>query len=140
MRKRICAFAVLVAGTLSVSAATAPSPYGIIAAHNSFRLQPAVTPPPPAERARPLTASAPAVEVTGITSVGGLRRALLEISEAGRLLGKPVLAEGGAEWGVEVLRIDVETCQATARVQGVETLLPLRKGRSTQTSPGPRLP
>jgi hypothetical protein len=81
------------------------------------------------------------VEVTGITSVGGQRRALLEIADAGKMVSRPVLPEGGAADGVEVVCIDVETCRVTARIQGVETLLPLGKGlrRPSEPSPAPRV-
>jgi hypothetical protein len=141
--KRICAIASLAAGALWATVAAVPSssPYATIAACNPFRIQPVVTPPRPAELARPAPVSALAVEVTGITSVVCPRRALLEIADGGRMVSRPVLAEGGAADGVEVVCIDVETCRVTVRIQGVETLLPLGKGvlRPTEPSPVPRL-
>src|SRR5437879_2945357 len=111
----------LTAVTVStVLADTRPNPYDGIVARNAFALKPLpppvdTTPPPPAI---PLCK----VVLTGITSIFGPTRALLEITEqeAGKTATtrRPILREGERDGAIEVLAIDLEKSLVKIRNAG----------------------
>ncbi len=101
------------------------NPYSSIVERNPFGLKP---PPPPPD---PTTATPPTppatVILTGIHSMFGPARALLEITEqeAGKAATpkKPILREGEALGSVEVLSIDIDKSIVRIRNGPIETNL-----------------
>ncbi len=124
------------AGALNnASARVADNPYEAISNRNSFKLRTMVqTPPQTVSPARP-----PAdVRLTGVTNLGGKKRALLEIQEPGQPTRKPILTEGEVCDAVELLTIDIDRSAVTMRINGAEsslTLLDWKKPGTSRTSP-----
>jgi hypothetical protein len=112
-------------------AAMVESPWGIITAQNVFRLQPVVLQQKPVEEAP--RKPAPKVVVTGITDVCGRRLALVEILEPGKLLSKPLLAEGDRFGSVQVLQIDLGHDRVRVRIDGEDSDLLLKTGYGLET-------
>ena len=68
----------------------------------------------------------PQIFITGITDVCGRRQTLVEITEAGKLQLKAVLAEGERVGPLEVVQIDVKQGQVKVNICGEESVLMLR--------------
>jgi hypothetical protein len=114
----------LVGGTVQMVLAEGSSnPYHTIIGRNAFRLKD----PPPPQAPPPVVAPAPTVKVilTGITTIFGKTRALLEITEQepGKTAAtrKPVMREGESDGGVEVISINMEKGLVRIRSGGSET-------------------
>jgi len=102
-----------------------PNPYQAIIERNPFGLKP---PPPPVEAPPPAPVTPPGkVILTGITTIFGSARALLEITEqeAGKTATtrKPILHAGERDGSVEVISIDVEKSLVRVRNGNIETNL-----------------
>src|SRR5207244_3331422 len=132
----------LAGGAVQTALAEArPNPYQSIIERNPFGLKP---PPPPPEPA-PVTPVIPPAKVvlTGITTILGSPRALLEIieQEPGKTPTphKPVLHEGDRDGAVEVILIDVEKGLVKIRNGGLETNITFETPKltaSAQPAPG----
>jgi hypothetical protein len=129
----------LLAGACAACVLTAVSDdrYQSISTRNAFALREPVVPPvtPPTQTPAP----APKVIVTGLTDVGGVRKALLEITEAGKPVARAILSEGEAMGEVCVLRIDMPANRVKLRVQGTDSFLTLEIGKAP-ASPAPPTP
>src|SRR5262245_9270854 len=97
-----------------VAAAADPraNPYGQIVDRNVFGLKP--PPPPQVETPKEEVKPPPNVKLTGISNLAQ-KRAFIEVTEqqakAGQppnTVNRPILGEGEAAFGVEVVAIDVE--------------------------------
>jgi hypothetical protein len=133
-RHRMMLFSMLAA----FCAAAAPSansevranPYTGIVDRNPFGLKP--PPPPPVETVEEPPTPPPNVKLTGLSNLFS-RKALLEITEVqaplrpgqppapGATVNRPILAEGEAMFGVEVLAIDLEKSIVRIRNGGKES-------------------
>src|SRR5215470_5050359 len=86
-----------------------PNPYSSIVDRNPFGIKP--PPPPQLEAPPPPVAPLAKVVLTGVTSMFGPPRALLEITESepgkGPVISKRILREGDRDGSIEVLSIDV---------------------------------
>jgi hypothetical protein len=125
---RIAIFAATTAVSLSVDFAgwadTRPNPYLSIADRNPFGIRPPPPAPPPVEAPAAIVPLAKVV-LTGVTSMLGPPRALLEITEqepgkAASII-KRVLKEGEKDGSIEVLSIDVANNKVRIRNGTVET-------------------
>lgn len=133
---RTCISAVISAVALSaaiwVDAEPKSNPYGPIIDRNPFGLKP--PPPPPVETNQEPATPPPNVKLTGISNLFA-KRALLEITEQlaparpgqppppGGTVNRPILAEGEAMHGVEVVAIDLEKSRVRILVGGTESEL-----------------
>lgn len=134
---RACKFAVISALALSAAiqwagAEAKPNPYGPIIDRNPFGLKP--PPAPVVETNQEPAAPPPNVKLTGISNLFA-KRALLEITEQqgpsrpgqppppGGTVNRPILAEGEAMHGVEVVAIDLEKNRVRIRNAGTESEL-----------------
>src|SRR5688572_13799275 len=133
---RTCKPAVISALALSaaiwVGAEPKSNPYGPIIDRNPFGLKP--PPPPPVETNQEAATPPPNVKLTGISNLFA-KRALLEITEQqaparpgqppppGGTVNRPILAEGEAMHGVEVVAIDLEKSRVRILVGGTESEL-----------------
>lgn len=120
----------VLAGSLELGAAqlaladTGSNPYQGIVERNPFGLKP----PPPPQEAPPAAPAVPPGKVilTGITTMFGPPRALLEITEQDgktAVTRRPILHEGDRDGGVELISIDVEKSTVKIRNAGTETNL-----------------
>src|SRR5687767_10890380 len=108
------------------------NPYGPIVDRNPFGLKP--PPPPVLETNQEPAAPPPNVKLTGISNLFA-KRALLEVTEqqaparpgqppqASGTVNRPILAEGEAAFGVEVVAIDFEKNIVKIRNAGAESEL-----------------
>jgi hypothetical protein len=156
---RACKFAVISALALGAitqwgSADTNPNPYGPIVDRNPFGLKP--PPPPPVETNQEPATPPPNVKLTGISNLFR-KAALLEVTEqqapvrpgqpppAGGTVNRPILAEGEAAFGVEVVAIDLDKSTVRIRNGGTESDLtfevPKPSGAGAPPVPGaPTIP
>jgi len=109
-----------------ITAAAQDDTYGTIARRNAFHLG-----APKVQTAAPprLESPRPKVLLTGVTDIGGKKRALVEILEAGKPARKAVVAEGDTVNTVQVLHIDVLRAQVKVRIAEVESSLSLGDGK-----------
>jgi len=114
-------------------AAVAVNPFEVIADRNVFRLLPFAVPTHIVQEAPPKVL--PKIVVTGITDVCGRRQVLTEITEVGKPSVRPILAEGDAFAGVEVVRIDVDNNCVRVRILGEESDLKLQAERTFVAPP-----
>ena len=142
--------AVLVAVTLTCGSAVPtlwadarPNPYLTIADRNPFGIKPAppatiADPPPPP--AAPLAK----VVLTGVTSMFGPPRALLEITDIepgkGQVVSKRILREGERDGSIEVLSIDINTPSVRIKNGPVETNVVFEVAKSGPTTPTGLMP
>src|SRR5438128_7887959 len=85
-----------------ITAAAKDDAYGTVAGRNVFHLGPPKVQPVPPPRLEP---PPPKVLLTGVTDLGGKKRALVEILEAGKPARKAVVAEGDTLNTMQVLHI-----------------------------------
>lgn len=139
--------AVLKLGAASLLASTCASlwadvkvnPYEAIVGRNPFGLK---DPPPPDPDAGKPPPPPPAllatVELTGITSILGPPRALLEIVPGpGKPMIKPVLSEGERVESIEVVSINILKNEVTIKNGNTTTNLTFKVAKSTPTAPAP---
>src|SRR5687767_15026660 len=105
------------------------NPYGPIVDRNPFGLKP--PPPPPVETNQEPATPPPNVKLTGISNLFR-KAALLEVTEqqvparpgqpppAGGTVNRPILAEGEAAFGVEVVSIDLD--KNTVKIRNAGTV------------------
>jgi hypothetical protein len=134
---RTCTSAVISAVALSAAiqwagAEPKSNPYGPIIDRNPFGLKP--PPAPVVETNQEPATPPPNVKLTGISNLFA-KRALLEITEQqapvrpgqppppGGTVNRPILAEGEALYGVEVVAIDLEKSKVRILVGGTESEL-----------------
>ena len=123
--------------TLTALAESKPSPYQGIIERNPFGLKPPPEPPPPA----PTTPVVPPAKVvlTGIHSMFGPPRALVEITEteAGKAaeIRRPILKEGERDGSVEIVSIDLENSLVKIRNSGIETNLTFPVAKAVGAAP-----
>jgi hypothetical protein len=103
--------------------ATKNASFELIPGRNVFKLQPLRAPVLPVPPTLPKVL--PKVIITGITDVCGWRQVLVEISEPGQTVIRPVLSEGEQAAQVEVLHIDVSRCLVDVRIHGEQSTLAL---------------
>jgi hypothetical protein len=129
MKPGVFSVLALTAAIQWVAAAADPraNPYGQIVDRNVFGLKP--PPPPQVEAPKEEVKPPPNVKLTGISNLAQ-KRAFIEVSEqapkAGQPPGtvnRPILSEGEAAFGVEVLAIDVEKNIVKIRNAGIESEL-----------------
>ena len=139
-RVGVIAAVLLCAGAIAVWADTRPNPYLSIADRNPFVLKPIPPEVPPQEPTPPPIPLAKVV-LTGVTSIFGPPRALLEITEQepGKqpTVNKRILREGERDGSVEVLSIDVVHTSVRIKNGTVETNVIFEVAKS---SPGPTGP
>jgi hypothetical protein len=121
---------VLCSAALNSFAEPRPNPYAGIVDRNPFGLKP--PPPPPVETVEEPAAPPPNVKLTGISNLFE-KRALLEITELqapvrpgqppppGGTVNRPIMAEGEAMFGVEVVAIDLDRNIVRIRNGGTES-------------------
>jgi hypothetical protein len=126
-----------------------PNPYGPIIDRNPFGLKP--PPPPVVETNQEPAAPPPNVKLTGISNLFA-KRALLEITEQqapsrpgqppppGGTVNRPILAEGEAMHGVEVVAIDLEKNRVRIRNAGTESELTFEVPKLSGGSTAPPMP
>src|SRR5687767_14230038 len=146
---RACKFAVISALALGAitqwgSADTNPNPYGPIVERNPFGLKP--PPPPPVETNQEPATPPPNVKLTGISNLFR-KAALLEVTEqhapvrpgqpppAGGTVNRPILAEGEAAFGVEVVSIDSDKNTVKIRNAGTVSDLTFEVPKPSGTGP-----
>ncbi len=128
----------LTCATVSTALAEAKSnPYQAIIERNPFGLKP---PPPPPDPTPVVVAAPPGkVILTGITTMFGPPRALLEVTEqeTGKAptVHKPILHEGEREGGVEVISIDLAKSMVKIRLAGIETNVTFETPKLTASAP-----
>jgi hypothetical protein len=115
-----------------------PNPYGQIVDRNVFGLKP--PPPPQVETPKEEAKPPPNVKLTGISNLAQ-KRVFIEVTEQAPKPGqpaatvnRPILSEGEAAYGVEVLSIDVEKSIVRIRNAGVESDLTFEPLKSTTNS------
>jgi hypothetical protein len=120
-----------VAGPLS-SADTVSNPYQPIVLRNPFGIKP--VPEPVAQIKEGPPVALPKVILTGITTMFGPPKALIEITEAepGKAanIRRPILREGEKDGTVEVLSIDAATASVRIKNSGFETNLNFEVAKS----------
>src|SRR4249920_1654844 len=122
---KLGATSLLVGTCASLWADAKVNPYQAIVERNPFGLK---DPPPPDPDAGkpppPPPAPLATVELTGITSILGPPRALLEIIPGpGKPMIKPVLAEGERVESVEVVSINIQKNEVTVKIGSTVTNL-----------------
>src|SRR6059036_665288 len=131
--------ALALTATIQWAAADArPNPYGQIVDRNVFGLKP--PPPPQVDTSKEEPKPPPNVKLTGISNLAQ-KRAFIEVTEQAVKPGqppgtvnRPILSEGEAAYGVEVLSIDVERSIVRIRNAGVESDLTFEPLKSTTNS------
>ena len=135
---------ILLAGTCaSLWADAKVNPYEPIAERNPFGLKPPPPPPNPEDNApKPPPAVLATVELTGITSILGPPRALLEIVPGpGKPMIKPVLSEGERVESIEVVSINILKNEVTIKNGNTITNLTFKvasKSGGPATTPPPQ--
>jgi hypothetical protein len=150
---RTCVSAVISALAFSaaiwVGAEPRSNPYGPIIDRNPFGLKP--PPAPVVETNQEPATPPPNVKLTGISNLFA-KRALLEITEQqapsrpgqppapGGTVNRPILAEGEAMHGVEVVAIDLEKSRVRILVGGTESELTFEVPKPSGGGPVPGAP
>jgi len=137
-----CAVAALMALAGPLAQANVENPYATIVDRNPFGLKPPPPPPAAPEQTAPPVPMAQ-VTLTGLVSMFGEPRALLEITEEPGKAGtakKPIMREGERLGPVEILSIDVAKNTVRIRNSGVETNMTFAVAKSTPTPGGPGVP
>ena len=127
--------------TVSVLADLRDNPYQSIVSRNAFALKP---PPPPAPPPDPNQQPPSAVEVflTGISTLGGTKKVLLQVVDKAKKPDfLPPLVEGDAQDRIEVVSIDPEQGAVVIKIDGVEKQLTFDKNApKPSASPAPAMP
>jgi len=127
-----------VAGPLS-SADTVSNPYEPIVLRNPFGIKP--VPEPPAQPPAGPPVALPKVILTGITTMFGPPKALIEITEAepgkAASIRRPILREGEKDGTVEVVSIDAANASVRIKNSGFETNLNFEVAKSGSVPGGP---
>ena len=130
---------VVALASLAATASVKPNPFEGIPKRNVFNLrQPAPAKeivPEPTKR-KPL----PKISVTGLVELRGEPKALLEITEPGKPVQKPILAAGGVFGLLEILQIDVAGGCVRVRLDGTEDVLVIEKPKPAATPTTPAVP
>jgi hypothetical protein len=115
------------------------NPYEPIAERNPFGLKPPPPPPDPSENVpKPPPVPLATVDLTGITSILGPPRALLEIVPGpGKPMIKPVLAEGERVESIEVVSINIQKNEVTIKNGPTVTNLTFKVAKSTPAAAAP---
>ena len=127
-----------VGATASLWADARPNPYFSIVERNPFGIKPPPPLPPPDQP----QAAAPLAKVvlTGVTSMFGPPRALLEITESepgkGPTVNKRILREGDRDGSIEILAIDVANTSVRIKNGPVETNLVFEVAKAGPGTPG----
>jgi len=127
-----------VAGPLS-SADTVSNPYQPIVLRNPFGIKPVPEPIAQVKEGPPV--ALPKVILTGITTMFGPPKALIEITEAepGKAanIRRPILREGEKDGTVEVISIDPANASVRIKNSGFETNLNFEVAKSGSVPGGP---
>lgn len=112
---------------MTLSGAAGGNPYLAIAYRNPFGLKPRLPPPP---IARPVAPVPPPVEVylSGICTVGGMKKALLQVNDKAarqKIQYLPPLSEGTTEGRIRVVSIRTDTETVLITMDGRERKLTL---------------
>lgn len=130
---------VVALASLAATASVKPNPFEGIPKRNVFNLRPPaplkeIVPDPPPRK--PL----PKITVTGLVEMRGGPKALLEITEAGKPVQKPIMAAGGVFDLLEILQIDVAGGRVRVRLDGTEDVLVIEKPKASSGPPPPPPP
>ena len=102
--------------------------YASIPQRNVFALQPAAHPVSVAKVVE--TKPVAEIRVAGLTDLGGRRRALLEICEAGHAPARSIIEEGQLSGGIRVLCVDLERGEVRLAMDGRERICRLEFGKT----------
>jgi hypothetical protein len=122
--------AVLGSSGMGFCAEVKDNPYQDIVNRNAFALKPPPPPPPPGSEQPP--ASPVDVLLTGITTLGGVKKVLLQVVEKapgkqGQPKLPPPLVEGDVEGRVEIVSIDADKGAVMIKIDGNEKTLTFEK-------------
>lgn len=109
----------------SAFADTRENSYTIIPQRNAFALK--EIPPPVPPNTNPPAPPPAQVKLSGITTILSRALALLEYTEPGKQVQKPILSAGQRDGPIEILEIDARAGTVKIRNGGVETLLTFEK-------------
>jgi len=134
MRHAILFLSVSVLGMAGpLTSAETTNPYEAIASRNPFGIKDPPPPPPPKDNTPPV--ALPKVILTGIESMFGPPRALLEVTEnePGKAANvkRPILRQGEKEGNIEVVSIDVANNSVMVKNGGFQTNLNFEVPKST---------
>jgi hypothetical protein len=119
---------------VKATAADAANPYQGIVDRNVFGLKP----PPPPPKTEPDRPPLPPITLTGITTILGNKRALMNVQMPGGKLQSFILAENVREGEIEVLEIDEKIGSVKVNAFGSETNLTFEKnGTKLAAAPAP---
>ena len=119
-KKAICGFGtLLLCYAVLATGAERENPYQSIIDRNVFGLKP----PPPPGKPEEKKVDLPPIILTGITTIFGNKRVLLNVQPPGKPIQSLILAEGQREADIEVLEIDEKT--GSVKVNQSGTVLPL---------------
>ncbi len=129
--------AILGAAT-GLQADTKDNPYQDIVARNAFALKPPPPPPPPGSETPPPTSVD--VLLTGISTLGGTKKVLLQIVEKGpnkKPEYPPPLCEKDIQGRIEVVSIDADKGAVMIKIDGNEKTLTFEKDSPKAASAAP---
>ena len=123
---RLAGSAVLASSVVGTWAEVKDNPYQVIVTRNAFALKPPPPPPPPGADQPP--PSPVDVLLTGISTLGGTKKVLLQItdkspSKAGKTEFPPPLVEGDVQGRIEVVSIDPDKGVVVIKIDGSEKTL-----------------
>ena len=130
----------LASSAVGLLAEVKDNPYQAIVTRNAFALKP---PLPPAETTKPEPPPSPVdVVLTGISTLGGTKKALLQItdkspSKAGKTEYPPPLVEGDIQGRVEVVSIDAGENKVVIKIDGNEKTLGFQDKEAAKPAAAP---
>ena len=137
---RVAAVALALVVAPSGSAEVKENPYQVIVERNVFNVHPPPPPPPPGSDTPPPPPPKTVVKLTGITTLGGTSKALVEITpEPGKPVEKAILKVGEGTSGVDILAIDVTNATIKVRLANNEFLVGFTNAPSAGGVPNPAM-
>lgn len=125
--------------------ASPANPYQDISKRNVFQLQPLPTQVPD-QRPPPVRRPPSLIHITGLVEIGGVSKALVEITAPGKAVQRRILAAGGVYDELEILQVDVARDQVRVRIDGAEEVLTIQRPKAgvapplSPPRPGPARP
>ena len=139
----LLACAVLASSLVGALAEVKDNPYQVIVNRNAFALKPPPPPTPPTPAEPP--PSPVEVFLTGISTLGGTKKVLLQItdkspSKGGKTEFPPPLVEGDVQGRIKVVSIDPEKGAVAIKIDGNEKTLGFEKDASKAGGAAPNPP
>ena len=136
----LLACAVLASSLVGALAEVKDNPYQVIVNRNAFALKPPPPPTPPTPAEPP--PSPVEVFLTGISTLGGTKKVLLQItdkspSKGGKTEFPPPLVEGDVQGRIKVVSIDPEKGAVAIKSAGNEKTLTFEKDAPKSAAPAP---